>query len=271
MGKHLMMTFILIFTLVGALAGLMGGLMGIGGGIIVIPSLVFLFQYIDFPHEKIMQLAVGTSLAAMVFTSGSSAWAHYKKNGLNLKIIAQLFPGIFFGSIIGAYLAGILHSETLKVAFSIFVAAVGLSLLFAKNQAEGEGIYLSPRPTLLAFIGLFIGSLSSFFGLGGGIITVPILTHLRMPVKTAISVSAITSFLIAIVGTVSFVYIGFKKEGLAGTFGYIYLPAFVPIGITAAICAPLGAYLSHHLPTKVIQRIFGLFLLGVSVLLNLRT
>lgn len=258
---------LIAFIFVGLTAGFLGGLLGIGGGIIVIPCLFFIFESKGFPHEKTMQMAIGTSLAAMVLTAGSSAISHYRKNGLNAKFVSLLFPGIMIGSILGAYAAGILHSETLKLVFSFFAAFVGLYLLLFDQTKEVEGVYIQPYYLSICLIGFTIGFISSLLGLGGGIITVPILTYLRMPVKSAISTSAITSFLIAIFGALTFVYVGWNRESLSGSMGYIYLPAFLSIGTAAVVMAPVGASLSYQLPTTVLKRIFGFLLICVSILL----
>lgn len=124
--ERLDMIEIAAYLLIGSLAGFLGGLLGVGGGAIVVPCLVYIFSHSSSPHQNAMQLAIGTSLAAMIFTSGSSALAHYKKNGLTIHLVKFLAPGVIIGSMLGALIAGMIPSQDLKLIFGIIVSLLGI-------------------------------------------------------------------------------------------------------------------------------------------------
>lgn len=127
---------ILAFSMIGAAAGFIGGLFGIGGGIIAVPSLLLVFSLIGFPEQNRIQLAIGTSLAAMIFTAGSSAWSHFKQNGLHWDLLRILVPAVTLGSIFGAFIAHDLKSHQLKILFSIIVIVTGIYTLLTANKKK---------------------------------------------------------------------------------------------------------------------------------------
>lgn len=254
-----------IYAFIGLLAGFSGGLLGIGGGLVTVPSLFFLFHFLGFPSEHSMQMALGTSLSAMLFTAASSACSHYLKNGINWQFFTYLSPGIIVGSLAGALIADYLPSKELKMIFGICAILVGFSFLLPHKEKEKTGSTL--HLPLLALIGTGIGTVSTLLGIGGGIMTVPVLTFFRAPLRNAISTSAMVGFLIAFVGAISFLILGLKQQTMSESVGYVYLPAFIMIGLTSVLSAPFGAKLVYILPTDILRKIFGLFLLIVGVLM----
>lgn len=252
-----------MYVTLGAIAGFISGLLGIGGGMIVVPALLMIFKLLNFPFENMMQMAIGTSLTAMIFTAGSSAWAHHKT--VNWYIFKALIPGIFLGSILGAMIAHILPTEILQVIFGIFLCVLGTYFLLTAKIKEVEAT-IKPDYFIIHLMGLMIGSISSILGIGGGIITVPMLLMLGTSMQNAISTSATTGFLIATVGALSFLFLGLTEES-NGTIGYVYIPAFVVIGLTAAIMAPLGAKYSYSTSTVVLKRIFGIYQIVIGILM----
>ena len=256
----------IIYGLAGIFAGLSGGLFGVGGGLVVVPILLFTFNFLGYSTAHTMQMAIGTSLAAMVFTSASSAWAHYKKEGILWKIARSLAPGIVIGAIIGALIADYLPSKQLEFIFGLFVCVVGIFFLIPSKLEEIRGYY-NPHFLIMNFIGVIIGGISSLFGIGGGIITVPILTTFRVPLKNAISTSAFTGFIIAIVGAFSFLYFGLHRQTYEASFGYIYFPAFISIGIVSTFVAPYGAKLAYALSPETLRRIFGIYLMVIGIII----
>lgn len=258
----------IFYALIGILAGFIGGLMGVGGGIVVVPALLFIFYLLDYPAAHAMQVAVGTSLAAMVFTAASSAYAHFKKKGIYWNLAAILAPGIIVGAILGSLIADALSSEVLTICFGVFLILVGLQFFISKQIKESE--HKNPHLVTIGVMGFIIGALSSIFGIGGGIITVPFLTAFHTPMKNAISTSAFTGFLIAFFGAISFLYLGLKHKTFSGNLGYINIPAFICISMTSIFSAPLGAKVAYALPTEILKRIFGfvLILIGVDLIYN---
>jgi uncharacterized membrane protein YfcA len=257
---------ILIFMMIGISVGFLGGLLGVGGGIIVVPSLLAAFYFFDISSDNTMQMAAGTSLAAMILTSSSSAWAHYKQNGVNWKILLYLIPGMILGSMLGAFLVHIFPSTHLYIIFALFLCGMGWYYLLPSKLQKPEKV-LDPSYPLISVMGVSIGTLSSFFGIGGGIITVPLLTAIGLPLRNAIATSAVTGFVISLVGTISFAYLGWNQAMEASTLGYIYLPAFLTIGICAFLAAPQGAKYAYIFPQSLLKKIFGLFLLSIGVMM----
>lgn len=258
----------ILYALIGVFAGFSGGLLGIGGGLVAVPGLFLIFQWQSFPESLMMQQAIGTSLAAMFFTAASSAIAHSLKKGVNWHLFRLLAPGVIVGSVFGALIADRLPSRELMFIFGISECLIGAYFLIPQLNRDKESSSTTPRTVIFLILGILIGSISTILGIGGGVITVPVLTAFRTPLKNAISTSAATGFLIALIGAASFFLLGLRQPVLNGSAGYIYLPAFIAIGITSSLFAPLGAKLAYALPSERLKHVFGIFLLivGISML-----
>lgn len=255
------MEFIL-YSLIGTIAGFLGGLLGIGGGLVVVPALLFAFHQMHFPDTFAMQIAVGTSLGAMLFTSASSAWAHYRQKGVSWNYVLLLAPGVILGAISGAISADYLSSHRLRLIFAISVMIIGSTFILPEKQKGTTKPKNIPQNSLImSALGFFIGALSSLLGIGGGIITVPILTAMQMPIRNAISTSAAIGFVIAFIGALTFLFLGLRHPTDSSHLGYLYLPAFIGIGLTSSLAAPYGAKLAYTWPTDILRRIFGLVLI----------
>lgn len=253
-----------IYVMTGLLAGILSGLLGIGGGIIVVPSLFLTFYYLGFSVEYAMQVSIGTSLGAMVLTSFSSAVSHYLKRGIVWAYFYSLTPGILIGSILGARAADILPSRILGIFFGMCLVLIGFYFLFFKKIEQEDKAPKNSRPFLLSLLGIGIGTLSALLGIGGGIITVPLLSYYKVPLRKAISTSAAVGFIIALFGALSFLAFGMGKDPCKECLGYLYLPAFITIGLSAALTAPFGARIAYILPTLFIQHIFGFVLISAG-------
>ncbi len=258
---------IIIFAITGIFAGFFGGLLGIGGGLIAVPVLLLTFHLLGFSATNAMQVAVGTSLGAMVFTAASSAWAHYRQQGVNWHLFRLLIAGVAAGAILGALIADLLPSQKLAFIFGVFVFFIGVYFLLPTEKLEQPGELRPPHFFIMFTIGVIIGVISSILGIGGGIITVPILTAFRTPLRNAISTSAVIGFFIALIGAISFLFLGLKQPTFTYSIGYLYVPAFIFIGLTSSLAAPYGAKLAYTLPTHVLRRIFGVALILVGFLM----
>lgn len=246
----------------------MGGLLGIGGGLIVVPCLVLTFYLLDFHSVHLMHIAIGTSLGAMLFTTASSAWAHYRLKGIYWNVFFALAPWIILGTIFGAFIADLIPSHDLKRIFGALVFFIGWYFIFHSKMDAATGGAIKPYLLIMCPMGLCIGMISAVLGIGGGLIMVPFLIAMHSPLKNAISTSAATGFLIALVGAISFFYLGLKHKPLDGSFGYIYVPAFIFIGAASIFTAPMGAKQAHRLPSSVLRRIFGIFLIFVGIIMT---
>lgn len=253
-------TEIALYTLIGIVSGFFGGLLGIGGGLIMVPTLLLAFH--SFDHA--MHLAVGTSLAAMIFTSLASATTHYFRKGIRWQIFYAVTPGIIIGAIFGAWIASHLSSESLEFFFGGFAALFGVYFLFPKKGEEAKELKLLSS-SLMIVPGICIGAVSALLGIGGGLIMVPLLTYFGVKIRNAISTSAATGVLIAIFGALSFYLFGIEEASADETLGFIYLPAFIAVGIASLVSAPLGAMTAHLLPVPMLQKIFGAFLILIGI------
>jgi uncharacterized membrane protein YfcA len=261
------MTVIALYLLTGAIAGLSAGLLGIGGGLIIVPVLFFIFSYQAIPAEHVMHMALATSLATIIVTSLSSASAHHRRNAVLWPIVFNLSPGIVIGAWLGAIFASSLGSDILRPVFGIFELLVAIHLLL-NYRPETHSTSISRTTSITG--GIVIGFISSIVGIGGGTLTVPFLLWHNISIRKAVASSAACGFPIAVAGTTAYVVSGWDTAGLpAYTLGYVSLSAFAIIIITSMIAAPAGAALAHKLPEKTLRIIFALFLLvlGTRMLL----
>jgi uncharacterized membrane protein YfcA len=257
------MTEVILYLLTGAAAGVSAGLLGIGGGLIIVPILFFIFSAQAVASEHVMHMALATSLATIIVTSVSSAWAHHKRNAVLWPIVFNLSPGIIVGAWLGAMLASTLTSNILRPVFGLFELMVAIHLL--ANYTPGTHTSTISRTRSITG-GIVIGGVSSIVGIGGGTLTVPFLLWHNIPIKNAVASSAACGFPIAVAGTASYIVSGWNTEGLpAYTLGYVNLPAFALIIITSMITAPVGAGLAHRLPERTLRMFFALFLILLSL------
>jgi hypothetical protein len=254
---------IALFLATGAIAGLSAGLLGIGGGLIIVPILFFIFNYQNVPTEHVMHMALATSLATIVVTSLSSARAHHKHGAVLWPTVFNLSPGILAGAWLGATFASSLTSGILRPVFGLFELLVAVYLLVNYRPATHSSS-ISRIKSISG--GIAIGSISSIVGIGGGTLTVPFLLWHNVSIRNAVASSAACGFPIAVAGTAAYIVSGWNTAGLpAFTLGYVSLPAFAVIIITSIIAAPAGAALAHKLPEKTLRFFFALFLLALGI------
>ena len=249
---------IVTLVIMGGLAGAMAGLLGIGGGALIVPVLVIVFEGQGVNPHIIMQLALGTSLATIVFTAVSSASAHHRRGTLDWAIFRRLAPAIVVGTLLGAAIADHLASRTLQWMFVVFMVAVAAQ--FSRGTTATSAHRKLPGVVGINLAGLLIGVASALFGIGGGSMSVPFMTWCSVPVKRAIGTSAAIGLPIAVSGAVGFLIAGLDEPGLPPwSLGYIVLPAFASIVIASTAAAPFGARLAHHLSDATLRRLFALF------------
>ncbi|MCC2617961.1 sulfite exporter TauE/SafE family protein [Aestuariibacter halophilus] len=257
--------FIIFFACValGALVGVLAGMLGIGGGLLIVPALVYLLPHVlDVSLDVAMPMAIATSLSTIVLTAMSSARAHYKLGNLSRHIVTGCSIGIVLGAMVGAWLASVLPGEVVKSVFAYLVMAIAAQMVFGGQRRSETAI----SQTALVLIGLVVGCISAFMGIGGGALLVPALMWFRVDMKQAIGCAAFCGLVIALFGSASFVVTGWQLHDLPpGAFGYVYLPATVGIVITSVFTARIGAKIGHRLDTRRLKRIFAGFLILVSL------
>lgn len=264
-----MTAILLMYIFVGAIAGVLAGLLGIGGGLVIVPMLVFCFVRQGIPEVMIMHLALGTSLASIMFTAVSSFRAHHKHGAVHWDVVRKIVIGIFTGTFMGSYIAAQLSTRFLKGFFVVFLYYVAVQMLTGKKPKPKRQI---PGRTAMFGVGNVIGVVSSLVGIGGGTLSVPFMIWCNMTVHHAIGTSAAIGFPIAIAGTIGYIVNGWTVAGLPDySLGYIYLPALVGIVVTSVLTAPLGVRLAHSLPVNRLKRIFAVLLLvmGTRMLISI--
>ncbi len=255
------------YVIIGAVAGVLSGLLGIGGGIVTVPCLLILFRYLDFPQAYVMHMAIATSLAAMIFNTTAATIAHNKRGGIVWDVFWKLIPGLIVGSILGALLATWLSGVVLEIIFGVFLLILAVHF-YRKKPIKTEEHQL-PRPLFLNAFSGSIGIISNILGIGGGSMTVPLLTHFKMKDKKAIGTSAATSLVTTTCGALSYLILGRGDVPAADTVGLIDIPAFLIVGIAAFFTAPLGAKLTHDIDAAKVRKIFAIVLVltGLSLII----
>jgi len=246
----------------GGFAGILAGLFGLGGGLVLVPFLYWLFSQQGFDPELIMLMAVATSLATIIVTSSAAVLTHHRLRAVLWPLVCYLAPGVFVGAITGAVIADYLNAETLKSLFAFFMLYVGLKMAF---PFRSEAKKWRSTPVFLMFSGSLIGFVSTLIGIGGGTLTVPMLTKCGYPMRNAAAVSSACGLPIAMAGTFSYAFLGWSKSGLPDDcLGYVYLPAFAAIIAASMVMAPAGARLANKLPAQLLKRYFAIVLLLVA-------
>lgn len=251
-------TFWGLYALAGAVAGILAGLLGVGGGIVIVPVLLVLFTKQGLPPDFIMQMALGTSLASIMFTSVSSMRAHHRHGAVRWNIVLAIAPGIILGTLAGSYVASVLSTAFLKGFFVCFLYYVATQMFLNFKPKPTRAV---PGRTGIFGVGGFIGLISALVGIGGGTLSVPFMTWCNVPLHQAVGTSAAIGFPIALAGTVGFVFNGLGRTGLpTETLGFIYLPALVGLVVMSMLTAPTGARIAHKLPVPQLKRAFAVFL-----------
>ncbi len=257
-----MLLLLISYLLLGACAGLTAGLFGIGGGLIIVPVLIFSFELQGMSPEVLTHVAIGTSLATIIVTSLSSVRAHHKKQGVLWPLFWPLAAGICLGAIVGVKTAGSLSGSSLKLIIGCFAICVAIQMAFGLKPAPSRDV---PGKPVLGIAGSFIGWASAIFGIGGGTMTVPYLTFNNVRIQQAVGTSAACGLPIALMGALTNIQEGWNHPQLMEwSLGYVYLPAFVGIIITSSVFARYGARLAHRLPAHILRRIFALLLVVVG-------
>lgn len=247
----------------GIAVGWLAGLLGIGGGLIMVPILTWLFiNELAISLSLAMPMAIATSLSTIVFTGFSSARAHWKLGNLDSNIIFSSGIGVAIGAVLGAYIVTQIDGEILAVLFSILVLLVALYMLFGRIRHRE----VMPGAASLTGIGFGAGVLSAIMGIGGGAVLVPSLSWFGVAIRKAIGCASACGMIIAIFGVLSFVTSGWHYDKLPDlTMGYVYWPATLSIALTSVCFAPLGAKNGQKMDTSTLKKIFALFLVAVSV------
>jgi uncharacterized protein len=255
-------TYWLLYAVLGSVAGILAGLLGVGGGAVIVPSLAFLFRNQQMPSQVILHLALGTSLASIVFTSVASLRAHHREGAVDWRVFRGVTPGIVLGTLLGSLVAARLSSGFLKGFFVAFLYAIALQMLLGARPHPSRQL---PGTGGLIGVGGLIGGVSSLVGIGGGSMSVPFLVWCNVSLRQAIGTSAAIGFPIALAGAIGYAASGITVTGLPPlAVGFVHLPALLGVAAMSVVTAPLGARLAHALPVAQLRRLFALLLVAVG-------
>ena len=254
-----MMPMWLLFLLVGAAGGFTAGLFGVGGGLVIVPTLYFLWRTDPVLGHEVMHYAVATSLACIVVTSVTSSWTHWRARRLQFERLPWLAGAVSLGSVSAVLLANWLPSEWLKVGFGAFALVTCLSLLRKKSPDAGKPV---PDKGELVGAGTFIGHVSTLLGVSGGAMTVPYLVLRGVDMRQAVVVSSAVAIPISMIGAIGLAITGPHSEF---TLGYVHWPAFLGISAVSMFFASWGARISQVMDKRKLQLAFALFLALVAI------
>lgn len=258
-----MVTMIVALIVLGAMTGFLAGLLGVGGGMMLVPFMTFLFTLNGFPPELIVKMAIATSLATILFTSVSSVRAHHKGGKVRWDLAKPMGIGAFIGTFIGANFAGAMKSEWLALFFAIFVGFSALQMLRKKKSKSTRDV---PGHLALGAVGSGIGFVSSLVGAGGGFLTTPFLVWCNVAMHQAIGTSAALGFPIAAGGLIGYVLAGTTENNLPlGSIGYVYLPALIACSVATLTTAPIGARTAHKMNVASLRKSFAYLLLALAL------
>jgi uncharacterized membrane protein YfcA len=253
------LTWWLLYLALGAFAGFFAGLLGIGGGSVMVPLLVMLFSARGFPADEVMRLALGSSMAAILFTSIASMRTHQQHGAVRWAIVARITPGILAGTLLGTWLVRRVPSAGLALLFAVFISYVAIQMILGFKPKPSREM---PGAVGTALAGVGIGAFSCLVAIGGGALSVPFMTWCNVKVQHAIGTSAAIGFPIAVGGTAGYVWSGWGLAGLPPhTLGFVHLPAVLGMLFASVLTAPLGARLTHRLPVWRLRQIFAAVLL----------
>jgi len=251
------------YLAIGVSVGFLAGLLGIGGGMVMVPMLVFVFTAKGFPAEHMMHMALATSMATIVFTALSSVRAHHRHQAVDWAVARAMAPGIVAGALAATLAAGFVPTRPLAIFFTGFMFYAAIQMFFEVKPAPSRQL---PAAAGLFGAGAAIGGFSSVLAAGGAFLSIPFLARCNLPLKRAIGTAAANGFPIAVAGTAGYVLNGLRVEGLPeGNLGYVHLPALALIVVASMPVAPLGARLAHRLPVRRLRIVFALTLFGLAL------
>jgi len=248
----------------GVAGGILAGLLGVGGGIVIVPALYLALSTAGMDPAITMQVAVGTSLATIVFTSLSSGYGHFKRGAIDMELLKLWAPSLLVGVIVGALLGGYVSGLILVGVFATVAALVAIDMIFRKTKDDP-----TPRSfakPVWAVLGTVTGALSAMMGIGGGTIGVPLLNFLGYDIRRAVGTSAAIGFIIGLPGAVVYALTGLGAEGLPPfSLGYVNLAAAAIIIPLTSSFAHVGVKLAHSIPRRALRFAFGIFLMITSL------
>ncbi len=244
--------------------GFVAGLFGIGGGLITVPFLYYIFGSLEIDQEYLMHLAVGTSFAIIIPTSIVSVLTHHKFKAVDFDIVKSYGIYVIAGVILGTVFAASLKTKSLVLFFCIVIFFLSIYLLLLKEKEKD--VLIKMKLHLKIILGLMVGFISAPMGIGGAVMNVPILKFFGYTINKAIGSAAAIGFLIALFGAFGFLITGsYLKTNLPLSIGFLNIPAFLIFIPITTFMARIGARTVHKIDKNKVSKFFGIFLLIISI------
>ena len=258
-----LISLVLLTLLSGCIAGILAGLLGVGGGIVVVPLLYYVLNYLNYDQSIIMHVAVGSSLLIIVPTSIRSAIQHKHRGSFDQNVFTKWTIPLLVGAIVGAVLAGYATFEVLTGIFASIAALVSIEMFLNRQAKRSKAV---PSKTLFQIAPIFIGLVSVMMGIGGGSLSVPVMNYSGIEMRKAVGTSAAFGTLIAIPGSIGFIIGGLGQPLLPPfSFGYVNLIAFGLIVPATLLTVPIGVSFAHRVSHNKLRKLFALFL-GITAI-----
>lgn len=254
------MELVLGYVFLGAVAGILAGTLGIGGGIVLVPMFLFLFQREGLPAEHLVHFAIGTSMACVLFTSASSALSHNRRRNVDWRTVRSLWSFVALGALLGAALSPLIDGHWLGLGVATFQCWMATRILIDRGPTAGERPWVAPR----SLAGTVIGSVSSVIGVAGATLMVPYFVGAGIDVRKAIGSSAALSIPLALAGVAGYLTARGAPVGGSHTLGFLYLPALAGVVPASFLTTALGTRIATALPVAALKRMFALVLYLVS-------
>jgi len=256
-------TLVLELLLLGCGTGFLAGLLGIGGGMLLVPFLTFIFSSRGIEPGMAVKMAIATSMATILFTSISSVRAHHARGAVRWELVRRLVPGIVLGGLLsGAGIFALIKGSALALVFAGFVGFSATQMLIDRKPKPSRQM---PGPAGATAAGGVIGLVSGLVGAGGAFISVPFMTWCNVAMHNAVATSAALGFPIALANTAGYLVAGWNlPQVVPGAVGYLMVPALVVIAAASVLTAPLGARTAHAMNTKQLKKVFAVLLYGLA-------
>lgn len=257
---------IMLLLAIGGVGGFLSGLLGVGGGIIFVPALFFSLSSLGFSEDHAMHIAVGSSLAVVLATGSTSAFGHYRRGAVDWTVVKAWGVPIVLGVIVGATLASSVKSIVLKEIFAGMTLCIAFYMMFARDRTDAKPVRFLTM-TVQKFICTLIGLVSAMVGMGGAILTVPMMNYVGLPIQRAVGTGATLGIAVALPGILTYMITGFfvQSQLPPWSIGYVNLLTVAMILPSSMLLAPLGVKVSHNLPRRMLRRVFAVVLLIVSI------
>lgn len=263
-----MSDYLIYMPIIGIIAGLLSGLLGIGGGIIIIPALLYLLPKIpEVTQQNVAIIAIATSLFTICITAFSSGRSHYKRGNVDWAMAKPVVAAVAISAVIASQIAVMLSTAWLTKIFSILLILLAIQMWRGKHDVTCESTKVTT--TQLAGGGVLTGTLASLAGLGGGAILVPYMTYIGIPIRKAIATAAISGVAVALFGSIGYLMAGWKWTESSDFLGYVHWPTAVTIMVFSYFAAPLGVKLGQKLQQVQLKKVFAVFMMLVSIKLLL--